>query len=102
MYWVRSLQIWFDFVREYAFVISAEAEQVIFDAYLKRFANIVLSMEDRVVQTDRQRVSTLRAAGKYRRVVGAVSRSRLFRVFGAVSASWVLVSASVGGGDPSV
>ncbi len=78
---VRSLQIWSDFVREYAFVISAEAEQVIFDAYLKRFANIVLSMEDRVVQTDRQRVSTLRAAGKYRRAVGAVSRSRLFSCF---------------------
>jgi len=60
---VRSLEIWTDFVGEYAFVSTPEAEQMLFDTFVKRFANIVLSLEDRVVQTDEQRWRALRAAG---------------------------------------
>ena len=62
---VRTLEIWGDFVREHhALAASPDAEQELFDNYLKRFANIVLSMQERSAKTDRQRWGELRAAGK--------------------------------------
>ena len=62
---VRTLEIWGDFVREHhALAPSPDAEQELFDNYLKRFANIVLSMQERSAKTDRQRWGELRAAGK--------------------------------------
>ena len=61
---VRTLEIWGDFVRHHALAASPDAEQELFDNYLKRFANIVLSMQERSAKTDRQRWGELRAAGK--------------------------------------
>ncbi len=64
---VRTLEIWSDFFRDHHAVAAIPTdEQELFDNYLKRFANIVLSMQEHSAKTDRQRWAELRAAGKCR------------------------------------
>ena len=62
---VQALEIWIDFARgHYVAAVSPAAEQQLFDEYLKRFANLLLSMRDHSVKSDTQRWTDLRTAGR--------------------------------------
>ena len=76
---VQGLEIWIEFVRDHrALGTSVLAEQELFDEYSQRFANILLSLQDSNVKTERQRLIELNVTG---RCVG------LFRANGGISAS---------------
>ena len=62
---VQSLEIWNDFGCDHgALGTSAAAEQLLFNEYSIRFANIVLSLQDCIVKTDAQRWTELQSAGR--------------------------------------
>ena len=62
---VQSLEIWNDFCRDHgALGTSAAAEQLLFNEYSIRFANIVLSLQDCIVKTDAQRWIELQSTGR--------------------------------------
>ena len=62
---VQALEIWNDFSCEHgALGTSAAAEQLLFNEYSIRFANIVLSLQDCIVKTDAQRWTELQSTGR--------------------------------------
>ena len=57
---VRLLAIWGDFAQEYEGISSPQAEQQLLDTYRRRFANVLLSLENCALQSDTERLAALR------------------------------------------